>query len=148
MASGSPRRSACSNRLRLGAGEALDALLQQPWEPRASGLVGGRDLPVEGGRRPGGVHKGQRLLRHRLEARVDESGQPEISRTKRAGLLDRYGFEDTAGTAYFRIHSTRDVEHAAEVRELASELGADDEDRLVAAAESAFRANWRLLDGV
>ena len=78
-----------------------------------------------------------------------ESGQPEISRTKRDGLLERYGFEDAAGTAYFRIHSTRDVEHAAEVRELISELGADaDEDRLVAAAESAFRANWRLLDGV
>ena len=78
-----------------------------------------------------------------------ESGQPEISRTKRDGLLERYGFDDGAGTAYFRIHSTRDVEHAAEVRELISELGADaDEDRLVAAAESAFRANWRLLDGV
>ena len=65
------------------------------------------------------------------------------------GLLERYGFDDGAGTAYFRIHATRDVEHAAEVRELIAELGADaDEDRLVAAAESAFRANWRLLDGV
>ena len=26
-----------------------------------------------------------------------ESGQPEISRTKREGLLDRYGFADGAG---------------------------------------------------
>jgi pyrroloquinoline quinone (PQQ) biosynthesis protein C len=78
-----------------------------------------------------------------------ESGQPEISRTKREGLVDRYGFADGAGTAYFRIHETRDVEHAAEVRELVAEVGADaDPDQLVAAAESAFRANWRLLDGV
>lgn len=78
-----------------------------------------------------------------------ESGQPEISRTKREGLLDRYGFEDGAGTAYFRVHETRDVEHAAEARELIGELaGEGDDDRLVAAAESAFRANWRLLDGV
>lgn len=78
-----------------------------------------------------------------------ESGQPQISRTKREGLLDRYGFADGAGTAYFRIHETRDVEHAAEVRELIEEVGADaDPDELVAAAESAFRANWRLLDGV
>jgi pyrroloquinoline quinone (PQQ) biosynthesis protein C len=78
-----------------------------------------------------------------------ESGQPQISRTKREGLLDRYGFADGAGTAYFRVHETRDVEHAAEVRELIAEVGADaDPDRLVAAAESAFRANWRLLDGV
>jgi len=78
-----------------------------------------------------------------------ESGQPQISRTKREGLLDRYGFADGAGTAYFRIHETRDVEHAAEVRELIEEVGSEaDPDQLVAAAESAFRANWRLLDGV
>jgi pyrroloquinoline-quinone synthase len=78
-----------------------------------------------------------------------ESGQPDISRTKREGLLDRYGFSDGAGTAYFRVHETRDVEHAAEARELIEELAGDeDDDRLVAAAESAFRANWRLLDGV
>ena len=78
-----------------------------------------------------------------------ESGQPQISRTKRQGLLDRYGFADGEGTAYFRVHETRDVEHAEEVRELIAELATEaDEDELVAAAESAFRANWRLLDGV
>jgi pyrroloquinoline-quinone synthase len=78
-----------------------------------------------------------------------ESGQPQISRTKRAGLLDRYGFAEGAGTAYFKLHEQRDVEHAAEVRELIAEVGGDaDPDELVAAAESAFRANWRLLDGV
>jgi pyrroloquinoline-quinone synthase len=78
-----------------------------------------------------------------------ESGQPPISRTKREGLLERYGFADDAGTAYFRVHETRDVEHAAEVRELVEQVadGAS-EDELAAAAESAFRANWRLLDGV
>lgn len=78
-----------------------------------------------------------------------ESGQPPISRTKREGLLGRYGFSDGAATAYFRIHAERDVEHAAQARELVAELAeAGDEDRVVAAAESAFRANWRLLDGV
>ena len=78
-----------------------------------------------------------------------ESGQPAISRTKREGLLSSYGFEEGPGTAYFRIHETRDSEHAAEARDLISELaGTADEDRLAAAAESAFRANWRLLDGV
>ena len=78
-----------------------------------------------------------------------ESGQPQISRTKREGLLERYGFDDGAGTAYFRIHESRDVEHAAEVRELIGEVAGDvDADELAAAAEAAFRANWRLLDGV
>ena len=78
-----------------------------------------------------------------------ESGQPAISKTKRDGLLTSYGFVDGPGTAYFRVHETRDSEHAAEARELIAELaGPGDEDRVVAAAESAFRANWRLLDGV
>jgi pyrroloquinoline-quinone synthase len=78
-----------------------------------------------------------------------ESGQPPISDTKREGLLGSYGFADGPGTAYFRVHSSRDIEHAAEVRELISEIATEaDEDRLVAAADSAFRANWRLLDGV
>jgi pyrroloquinoline-quinone synthase len=77
-----------------------------------------------------------------------ESSQPAISATKRTGLVESYGFDDGAGTAYFRVHASRDVEHAAEVRELITELADGDEDRLVAAAESAFRANWRLLDGV
>jgi pyrroloquinoline-quinone synthase len=78
-----------------------------------------------------------------------EVAQPAISRTKREGLLERYGFSDGAGTAYFKVHEGRDIEHAAEVRELIAELaGEADADRLAAAAEAAYEANWRLLDGV
>ena len=78
-----------------------------------------------------------------------ETAQPEISRVKREGLLSSYGFEDEDGTAYFRVHEHRDAEHAAQARELLAELASDgDEDRLVAVAEGAYRANWRLLDGV
>lgn len=78
-----------------------------------------------------------------------EVSQPAISRTKREGLIGRYGFGDGPGTAYFKVHEGRDVEHAAEVRELVSELASDaDADRIVAAAERAYEANWRLLDGV
>jgi pyrroloquinoline-quinone synthase len=78
-----------------------------------------------------------------------ESGQPEIARIKREGLVGLYGFEDGSATAYFRVHESRDSEHAAEVRDLIEELAGDEDgDRLAAAAEAAFRANWRLLDGV
>lgn len=78
-----------------------------------------------------------------------ESGQPQISRTKRVGLVDRYGFADGPATTYFRLHEARDCDHAAEARELIGELARPgDSQRAVAAAESTFRANWRLLDGV
>ena len=78
-----------------------------------------------------------------------EAAQPEISRIKRDGLLSAYGYADGEGTAYFRVHEHRDAEHAAQARELVDELADDaDADRLAAVAEAAYRANWRLLDGV
>lgn len=79
-----------------------------------------------------------------------ESGQPEISKTKLEGLAAHYGVDTEPGIRYFTVHRGRDVEHAAEGRELLEELisGPADEDAVVAAAESAFAANWRLLDGV
>ncbi len=79
-----------------------------------------------------------------------ESGQPEISRTKLAGLLEHYGFErGGAGTAYFEVHAERDHEHAAASRRvLAERARPEDDSRLVAAAERALAGNWTLLDGV
>jgi pyrroloquinoline-quinone synthase len=78
-----------------------------------------------------------------------ESGQPEISRLKREGLVSLYGVPDGPATEYFRVHESADIEHAAHSRRLIeSSLGDAEEGRLEAAAEGAFRANWRLLDGV
>jgi pyrroloquinoline-quinone synthase len=78
-----------------------------------------------------------------------ESGQPEISRVKREGLARFYGIDGGPGTDYFRVHEEADHAHAEEARGLIEEaMTPADEDALVAAAESAFRANWRLLDGV
>ena len=58
--------------------------------------------------------------------------------------------DEAPGTTYFEVHRGRDVEHAAEGRELLGSLLVDEAaaDRAVAAAEEAFRANWKLLDGV
>jgi pyrroloquinoline quinone (PQQ) biosynthesis protein C len=79
-----------------------------------------------------------------------ESGQPAISQTKLEGLAAHYGVSEAPGTTYFEVHRGRDIEHAAEGRELLGSLLVDDAaaDRAVAAAEEAFRANWKLLDGV
>lgn len=92
---------------------------------------------------------GRDLLGSLVRLYAIESGQPEISRIKRQGLVDRYGFSDGPATAYFRLHEQRDTEHAAQARALIEELAAQgDEDELAARAESVLRANWRLLDGV
>jgi pyrroloquinoline-quinone synthase len=78
-----------------------------------------------------------------------ESGQPEISRLKREGLARFYGIDGGPGSEYFRVHEGSDDAHAEESRRLIDEaMSADDADAVVAAAESAFQANWRLLDGV
>ena len=78
-----------------------------------------------------------------------ESGQPEISRIKREGLAEHYGIGDGEGNAYFRLHERLDAEHAEAGRAMVERhLDGADEETLAGAAESAFRANWRLLDGV
>lgn len=78
-----------------------------------------------------------------------ESGQPEISRIKREGLIERYDVNEGPATEYFRLHEGLDLEHAAQARLLIEDLAEPgDADAIVDAAEGAFRANWRLLDGV
>jgi len=78
-----------------------------------------------------------------------ESGQPEIARVKREGLTRFYGIDGGPGSEYFRVHEEADHVHAAESRRLIeAAMSPEDEDALVGAAESAFKANWRLLDGV
>jgi len=78
-----------------------------------------------------------------------ESGQPAISRTKLAGLVEYYGFDgdDPAGE-YFRLHAERDLEHARASREALAEAPPARQTELAAVAERALEANWRLLDGV
>lgn len=78
-----------------------------------------------------------------------ESGQPEISKIKREGLSRFYGIDGGPGSEYFRVHESSDDAHAAESKRLIERaIEAGDEDAVVAAAESAFQANLRLLDGV
>jgi pyrroloquinoline-quinone synthase len=78
-----------------------------------------------------------------------ESAQPAISRTKLAGLVEHYGVEgDDPAAEYFRVHAERDIEHARASREALADAPAARQAELVAVAERALEANWRLLDGV
>jgi pyrroloquinoline-quinone synthase len=88
-------------------------------------------------------------LAHLARMYAIESGQPEISRIKREGLARFYGIDGGPGSEYFLVHEQSDHAHAEESRKLIEEaIRLEDEDAVVEAAESAFRANWRLLDGV
>jgi len=78
-----------------------------------------------------------------------ESGQPEISKTKTEGLAAHYDIHDAPGNRYFTVHEKMDLHHASEGRKLIEKHMNDfSEDEIVVAAEEAFKANWRLLDGV
>ncbi len=79
-----------------------------------------------------------------------ESAQPAIAETKRDGLVAHYGFAPGGdATAYFDLHATLDIEHAAQERALIEpRLDGADLEALLAEAESVLRANWELLDGV
>ena len=93
--------------------------------------------------------EGRDLLGHLVALYAIESAQPAISRVKAAGLREHYGFATGPATAYFDLHTERDVEHAAEGRaQIVARLDGADEDAMVAEAERVLRANWALVDGV
>jgi pyrroloquinoline-quinone synthase len=75
-----------------------------------------------------------------------ESQQPEVMKTKRAGLRDLY--DVPSGHEYFEVHETADVVHSAEERRLLVRHGAGHEPGMLAAARTALEATYRILDGV
>src|SRR5271166_209511 len=79
-----------------------------------------------------------------------ESQVPRVAKTKADGLAQRYG-ADAKTCGYFTLHQFADVEHSHVWRELLSaEIAAHPEqaESALAAAETAARALWHVLDGM
>lgn len=79
-----------------------------------------------------------------------ESQQPEVSRQKAEGLRRFYGVDGSETLAYFDVHAQTDVDHRNGEREALSRclaMGASPE-AMLASAEEALGAYWRLLDGI
>jgi pyrroloquinoline-quinone synthase len=100
--------------------------------------------------------EGENALEHLAVLYAIEASQPEIAETKLAGLVERYGYSpEGPAVEYFQLHSTLDIEHARQARELIEQLMSEEQaeaqeqaERMVARATAALHANWTLLDGV
>jgi len=75
-----------------------------------------------------------------------ESQQPEVMKTKLAGLKGTYGL--TSGCEYFEVHETLDVEHSAGEREMIASHADGCEAEIDAATQIALDATYKLLDGI
>jgi pyrroloquinoline-quinone synthase len=95
------------------------------------------------------AREGRSTLESLVALYAIESAQPAISATKLEGLVERYGWTEGEGTAYFSLHAELDKEHAAAERALIEpRLDGADVDALIEEAERVLAANWSLLDGV
>jgi len=79
-----------------------------------------------------------------------ESQVPEVAKSKREGLADRYGLEDPGAVEYFSVHEEADVRHSADEREIIARgcHTPEAQERALHAAEGAAKAMWLFLDGV
>ena len=73
-----------------------------------------------------------------------------VARTKREGLVERYGFTSERGLAFFALHESLDVHHAADLLSAVARLCGESPQRLELACQAATesaKAQWRFLDG-
>ncbi|MEO7192584.1 MAG: CADD family putative folate metabolism protein [Vicinamibacterales bacterium] len=75
-----------------------------------------------------------------------ESQQPEVMKTKRAGLCEKYNVQ--TGHDYFDVHETADVAHSAAEGALVAAHAAGYEEAVLGAVHTALEATYTILNGV
>jgi pyrroloquinoline-quinone synthase len=79
-----------------------------------------------------------------------ESQIPEVAQTKRSGLKEFYGIEDSRAVSFFTVHEAADEWHRETELKVLTEACDSDADReaVVSAAGEASKALWDFLTGV
>jgi pyrroloquinoline-quinone synthase len=79
-----------------------------------------------------------------------ESQIPEVATTKRQGLQEFYGINDERTVAFFTVHERADVVHRQLERDILATACTtpQQQEAVLAAAETGARALWHFLDGV
>jgi len=79
-----------------------------------------------------------------------ESQIPAVAQTKREGLAKHFGLEDERAVSFFTVHEEADIIHSAVERDLIAKHceTAEDQQRVLSAAETSAKALWHFLDGV
>jgi pyrroloquinoline-quinone synthase len=77
-----------------------------------------------------------------------EAQVPEVAKAKIDGLKGNYGIDDPDTLAFFELHSELDVEHSGAERKIIDDLGAGNEQEVLAATDEALDRWWTFLDAV
>lgn len=79
-----------------------------------------------------------------------ESQIPEVARTKRSGLTEFYGIEDSRAVSFFTVHEAADEWHRETELKVLSEACESDADReaVIQSAGEGAKALWDFLTGV
>jgi pyrroloquinoline-quinone synthase len=79
-----------------------------------------------------------------------ESQIPEVAKTKRSGLKEFYGVDDTRAVSFFTVHESADQVHRQIEMKILRDACDNEEtaDEIVAAAQKGAKCLWDFLDGV
>jgi pyrroloquinoline-quinone synthase len=121
-----------------GIGAGREATREADWNAATKDLVSSyRDASSRGA-----VAAGVAAV-YAYEAQV-----PAVAKAKIDGLKANYGVDDPQTLAFFELHSELDVEHSGAERKIIGDLGAGNEEEILAATDRALDCWWAFLDAV